>query len=308
MGIVVSLQERLLRRHYEDEAARHTKKWTATVSSGANIDVSLLVRDDDLVDVLSLRVQEHVSLVRSLSNDVLNHIERTSLGSIMEGRGNRETEKILSGLEGIDRNRAKLIARDQASKLNGAMNQFRQEQAGVTHYKWSTTLDGRERETHHANHGKTFAWAKPPPTGHPGHAINCRCRALPIIINDEANAAEFVASAELEGADIIAENGGLIRRVGDILGEQVLSLSRDVLLTKRAELREVQSILAALKGASDRVTEDLERMYARIYGNEAPKELPDGLLFSRTRATQLRMAISERLTIIDDLISHALRY
>lgn len=152
---------------------RHTAQWTATVAASANIDVSLLVRDDDLIEMLSYRVQEHVALIRSLSADMATRIERLALGSILEGRGNRETAKLLTEIEGIGRNRAKLIARDQASKLNGAMNQFRQEQAGITHYKWSTTLDGRERPTHNVRNGKTFAWAHPPSDGHPGRAINC---------------------------------------------------------------------------------------------------------------------------------------
>lgn len=135
--------------------------------------MSLLVQDRDLIDLLSIRVQEHASLIRSLANDVADRIERLALGSVLEGTSNRETAKALSELEGISRRRAQLIARDQASKLNGAMNQFRQEQAGVTHYKWSTTIDGRERPDHHARNGRVFAWARPPSEGHPGRAINC---------------------------------------------------------------------------------------------------------------------------------------
>lgn len=186
----VTIQQRVLRDVAVNEAQRFDRAWVASIKAGANVDVSLLIRDDDLVDFLSLRAQEHVGLIKSLSDDVAQYIERTALGSILEGRGNRETEKLLSQFEGINRNRARLIARDQASKLNGAMNQFRQEQAGVTHYKWRTVLDGRERQTHHDRNGKTFAWAKPPSDGAPGKAINCRCRASAILIDDEATALE----------------------------------------------------------------------------------------------------------------------
>lgn len=167
------------------EGARNTKKWVASVAAGANIDVGLLVRDDDLTDLLGLKVGETVSLVKNLSGDMADRIERLALGSILEGRGNRETEKLLSEIDGIGRRRAKLIARDQASKLNGAMNQFRQEQAGVTHFIWRTVVDGRERASHRARNGKTYAWDKPPSGERPGQQINCRCRASAVIVDEE---------------------------------------------------------------------------------------------------------------------------
>ena len=41
------------------------------------------------------------------------------------------------------------------------------------------------RPAHAANNGKIFAWAEPPPTGHPGTEFGCRCRAEPYYpIND----------------------------------------------------------------------------------------------------------------------------
>lgn len=302
-----TIAQRALETAATNEARRFDRKFTAAISASANVDISALIRDDDLVDLLALRTSEHVSLIKSLSDDVFEHIERTSLGSILEGRGNRETEKLLAGLEGIDRRRATLIARDQASKLNGAMNRFRQEQAGVTHYKWSTTLDGRERPTHHANHGKRFAWAKAPPTGHPGHEINCRCRAKAIIIDDEETAAEFVGAPDLGSVAPIAANGAAIRAVGQTLAENVLSMPRDALLVRQANVRKVQSLLASLKGATEQVQEDLELFYERLYGHAAG-DLPDGIIVAKRRSTQLRQAISERLDLIEDLVSHALIY
>ena len=76
---------------------------------------------------------------------------------------------------------ARLIARDQTSKLIGNLNQARQEQIGVAQYRWRTSQDEAVRPSHRANDGRIFRWDSPPPTGHPGHDINCRCVALPII-------------------------------------------------------------------------------------------------------------------------------
>lgn len=166
-----AIAEAKARSAIQREAQRHTQAWTASVKAGTQIDIGRLLADDDLVQLLSLKSEEFVGLIRSLSSDTIQRIERQVLGSIFEGRSNADIAKALREIEGIGLNRAKLIARDQASKLNGALNQFRQEQAGVTHFRWKTILDGRERASHHAKNGKVFKWADP--VEKPGQAINC---------------------------------------------------------------------------------------------------------------------------------------
>ncbi len=92
---------------------------------------------------------------------------------------------------------AALIARDQTSKMNAAINQHRQQAAGVTSYVWSTSLDERVRETHVANEGETFDWSTPPEeTGHPGDDVQCRCVAIPEIPELDDVAAPDVMAAE----------------------------------------------------------------------------------------------------------------
>ncbi len=77
--------------------------------------------------------------------------------------------------------RAELIARDQTLKLNGAITEIRQKEAGVDSYVWSTSLDERVRPEHASLEGQTFAWSSPPSVGHPGEDFQCRCVAVPVI-------------------------------------------------------------------------------------------------------------------------------
>lgn len=286
------------------EGRRHTQRWTAAIGSGANIDVSLLVQDRDLIDLLSIRVQEHASLIRSLANDVADRIERLALGSVLEGTSNRETAKALSELEGISRRRAQLIARDQASKLNGAMNQFRQEQAGVTHYKWSTTIDGRERPDHHARNGRVFAWNTPPSDGHPGRAINCRCRALAVLIDDDAEARSVTPGPDVEGVAIVPDNAALISRVGRTINEPILTWAREQLLVRKVEIEDVRALLTLIQGTAKEVENEFVRFFAKMYGYEPDLAEIDRSRRSRTRV--LRSAIRERLDLSRDIIEHAL--
>ena len=92
---------------------------------------------------------------------------------------------MIKQIQKIGRNttkRAKLIARDQSSKLNSALNQQRQQNFGVEEYVWRTSGDERVRDNHRSKNGKTFRWDDPPKdTGHPGQDVQCRCVAQPII-------------------------------------------------------------------------------------------------------------------------------
>jgi SPP1 gp7 family putative phage head morphogenesis protein len=86
--------------------------------------------------------------------------------------------------------RAKLIARDQTSKINGAFTSVRQQSLGITKFVWQTAQDERVREEHADLDGEEYLWSEPPKEGMPGEAVNCRCIALPVFeLDDEEEAA-----------------------------------------------------------------------------------------------------------------------
>lgn len=292
------------------EGSRHTKKWTATVASQAQIDVRYLLRDDDLVDLLSIRSEEFNRLIKNLSNDVLDRIERQTLGSIFEGRGQSDIAKSLQEIEGIGRNRARLIARDQASKLNGAMNELRQRQAGIRFYKWRTILDGRERPSHHANNGKIFSWDKPPPTGAPSTAVNCRCRGLAVISDDPADVGDTPIPAELEEIGVEA-NELLFQRVASTPTQNVFNWTTPNLATRQEELSSVKEIVAKYRAASEFTERDAEHLATIIYGSLPTDDILAGLYGSRAmsafvrRRTLLLHAINERLDLVERLLTQA---
>lgn len=288
------------------EASRHTKRWTATVAGQAQIDLSALLRDDDLVDFLSIRSEQANGLIKSLSADVMQRIERETLGAIFEGRSNAEIAKALQGIDDISRRRATLIARDQASKLNGAMNQFRQEQAGISHYKWRTILDGRERPSHHANNNKIFSWATPPRvTGHPGHDINCRCRAL-AVITDDPDDLEALPDEPL--GDWYDENLPLVRAVAPTPSQPVFGFRPEDIAERLAQTRELQAKVAALTRTFTEA--DAERLVVELYGFKPSEDDLLGLLtgiqkLTASRRTVLIEAAKARLSTIENLLTQA---
>jgi SPP1 gp7 family putative phage head morphogenesis protein len=81
------------------------------------------------------------------------------------------------------RGRALVIARDQLGKLAAQIAEAQTRTLGFTEYQWDDmpALARAQRDQHVVRRGKVFEWANPPPDGHPGHAINCRCRAVTVV-------------------------------------------------------------------------------------------------------------------------------
>ena len=95
-----------------------------------------------------------------------------------------QAEEIAGELEdsyGVSARRAALIARDQIGKLNGEIARERQTELGIRRYKWRSSSDERVRPEHADRDGQIFEWSDPPPDGHPGQPVQCRCWAEPLI-------------------------------------------------------------------------------------------------------------------------------
>ena len=161
------------------------------------IDFSGLMNDEDLGDAFDEAVESNIALIKSLSQRHLNRIEFAVMASLQAGTLNISLADDLSKIEGITQNRARLIARDQLGKINSRLSQIRQQALGITHYTWSTSLDERVRKRHANWEGDLIAWDSPPPDGHPGQPIQCRCTAIPY-------------TAHLTGGPSVEEAMGLV--------------------------------------------------------------------------------------------------
>lgn len=143
------------------------------------IDFSGLMSDEALGDAFDEAVSANIALINSLPQQYLDRIEFAVMASLQAGTLNATLADDLLKIEGITKNRAKLIARDQLGKINSRLSQLRQQSLGITHYYWSTSLDERVRDKHRRWEGDLIAWDNPPPDGHPGQAVQCRCTAIP---------------------------------------------------------------------------------------------------------------------------------
>ena len=97
---------------------------------------------------------------------------------------------------------------------------------GIKQYIWSTSGDERVRDSHAENDGKIFSYDDPPPTGHPGDEINCRCVAIPYFGDKVEQKAE-----EVEQSQEIERKQEELQFVEQMLGEEESNKARDRLNT-----------------------------------------------------------------------------
>lgn len=197
------------RMTYGPDAERLAAKWVGEVSRDAKerlekniarslgIDMTAIFDDKTVFDAAALMSMEAQSLIVTIPEEYLFGVSQAVLANyqgLPQPEGRSLTEQIRH-LGGVSERQANLIARDQTSKINMAINQARQQEVGIEEYIWRTARDRRvvgtpggaypEGNSVHGNHykreGQVYRWDKPPSDGHPGYAINCRCIAEPII-------------------------------------------------------------------------------------------------------------------------------
>lgn len=175
------------------------KEWQKILRK--TVGVGLLTAEPGLRDQLRLFVQTNANLITKLQADKIAEIQGVIERGFAQGLRHTEVAKEVMAKAQTTVKRARLIARDQISKLNGNLTHTRQVAAGIPHYIWQTAQDGeRVRPTHRVMQGKLARWDDATlyadvsdPTNwksrsglsavelHPGEDILCRCFAEPFI-------------------------------------------------------------------------------------------------------------------------------
>jgi len=166
------------------EAKLHTKTWRRDVDRVLGVDVSAVVRDEDLEAYLDAAATRNTNLIESLSQRQVARVKQIMLDAITRGQSVQDTRKQMVHEFEIGDSHAQLIARDQTAKLTSDLNRIRHEQAGVERYTWRTSLDERVRPRHRKLEGNVYEYGEA--TGAesglpPGQPIQCRCIAQAIV-------------------------------------------------------------------------------------------------------------------------------
>jgi uncharacterized protein with gpF-like domain len=141
---------------------------------------------DTTREALQASMGMNVGLIRSIPSQYLAQVEKYVYEATSAGFDLATLTDNLQHTYHISRNRAKLIARDQANKANAVIEQARRKELGVKKGIWQHSSAAKEpRQSHVKAHGKEFdidkgmyldgKWVLP------GEEINCGCTSRSII-------------------------------------------------------------------------------------------------------------------------------
>lgn len=133
-------------------------------------------------DLLRDFAANNANLIRTIPERYFDQVDALVQESFLTGRRAADVSTRLQERFDVSKSNANRIARDQIGKLNGQITHERQTALGIDAYIWRTSLDDRVRDPEHTRlEGQRFTWESggDPTEGHPGDAIQCRCRAEP---------------------------------------------------------------------------------------------------------------------------------
>ena len=130
--------------------------------------------------ILSNFIYYNTVLIQNITNEVqLKVFEEVR----KDPEGLEPLAKRIKDATGFSDYRARLIARDQTSKLNAKVSELRHKAAGFTKYVWTTAGDERVRDEHVFLDGNEYEYGAVTDEEEglpPGEPIQCRCIAEPI--------------------------------------------------------------------------------------------------------------------------------
>lgn len=142
------------------------------------IDVSPM--DPQIASLVDGFVHENVMLVKRLQGRTLDDLATLLTRAAADGATGDQVTAEIEKRFGIAERHARLIARDQVTKLESKLTQARCTEIGIGSYRWVSLLVGKNRRPEHVErHGKRFRYDSPPRDGMPGIARMCQCRQQP---------------------------------------------------------------------------------------------------------------------------------
>jgi SPP1 gp7 family putative phage head morphogenesis protein len=162
-------------------------KWVRSVLSATDVDLNTVLTAGDVSDTVDAALNWNVSLIRDVSDEMRRRIANAVFAGFQRRAPAVEIAREIREAAAMARARALRIASDQTVKLGSRLNEARQQQAGLTHFKWRHSGKMHPRSWHLARDGKVYPWKNSgiPANDMPGVQPFCGCTAQGVITFDE---------------------------------------------------------------------------------------------------------------------------
>ncbi len=156
----------------------HRAKFVSSAKTAVNIDLSTVLSPFGVETTVEAVFERNLSLIRNVSDTTRSKIGDIVFSGIQQRTLRNDIAKLINEAVGIERDRALRIASDQSTKLSASLDQERQQEIGITEFKWVHSGKVHFRPHHKARDGLIFSWDNNDLNGDlPGVAINCGCKA-----------------------------------------------------------------------------------------------------------------------------------
>ena len=191
-------------QHAEAVEQFHRRKFVRSFRTALGVDVADII-DDDISSWLSQYRRENIALIKTIPerahDDLFNAMSKQFAKRPFD---QKELMSVLNTQFQSSGYNLRRLTRDQTNKAIGQLTEVRQRNSGVQKYIWRTAGDERVRDAHNNLSGTLQRWDKAPATGHPGHAIQCRCSAE-AVVDAEAIEAAMKGQRRARTASVVAE-------------------------------------------------------------------------------------------------------
>ena len=120
-----------------------TREVVQSVNRAVGVDITPMLSDRDMADYIEMSIEQNVQLIKSVPQQYFERMRSVIYEGTRAGVYPSNLAEQVQAETGVSYRRAKVIVRDQTSKITGQIAQRRQEQAGIKHYRVSTANDER---------------------------------------------------------------------------------------------------------------------------------------------------------------------
>jgi SPP1 gp7 family putative phage head morphogenesis protein len=181
---------------FVDKSAAYADSSAGFSISHMGIEAPVMAYNSNIANTISASKDYNFTLITGLQEEIHEKIYTSVMLSLTspnpEEQGQSGIQNTLKEIGGFSKERIKLIASDQTSKVYSSLSDERMRQNGLDKFMWLHSSAGKvPRQSHVEKDGQIFSlddprlWeGKKSDQGPPGWAIRCRCRKIPVLTND----------------------------------------------------------------------------------------------------------------------------
>jgi SPP1 gp7 family putative phage head morphogenesis protein len=167
----------------------HREQWREGVLAATSVDLGTVLSEGAVTETVESVLARNTALIRDINEGMRAKISDIVFRGVTARTPPRSVAAEIREQVGFSRDRSIRVAADQAAKMYSALDQARQEEAGIDHFLWVHSRKMNPRQIHVERNGILYKWKKSaggpgrdPPPDMPGYLPYCGCTAQAVML------------------------------------------------------------------------------------------------------------------------------